>query len=167
MSFNFNNGSFGQLNLPSQNQPQYHQQVHQTVATVPVVDCRQLYKQIGIEFCKSYYTAYDTNYQSLVYIFKPDSIFTFLEEEIVGFNNLHARVTGHYAVQKFTHDIKTIDSQPLGGKTMLITVTGLLRINDDISPNNPYQPFLESFILQKDDTSQTFYVHNNIFRLLQ
>lgn len=167
MSINFNNGAFGQSKPIVQNQFQYPQQIPQQVALAPVVDTRQIYKEIGTEFCKNYYTAYDTNYQSLIYMFKPESLFTFLGEEMIGFNNVYARVTGHYAVQKFTHDIKAVDSQPVGTKTILITVSGLVRINDHIAPTNPFQPFVETFVLQKDDATQTFYIFNNVFRLLQ
>lgn len=167
MSFNFNNGTFGQPKPQFQYPQQMPQQIPQQITQQPqVADAKQIYKQLGAEFCKNYYTAYDTNYQSLVYMFKPESIFTFLDDEIVGFNNVYTKVINHYGIQKFTHEIKTIDSQPVGSKTILISVFGLVRVNDHITPTNPFQPFSELFFLQRDDATQSYYVYNNIFKLL-
>jgi len=129
-------------------------------------DVRYHHKNIAQEFCKQYYTQYDSNFANLSGFYRQDSIFTFLEEEYMGYQNLYNRMISHYGLQKLTHQIKTIDSQPLGAKTLLITVTGLIRANDHTMPNSQFSHFVETMVLQKDDQQNTFFVISTIFRVI-
>ena len=56
---------------------------------LPIIDIKQTYKYLADEFAKHYYTLYDNNFLQLANLYLPDSYFTYLDEEITGFNNLN------------------------------------------------------------------------------
>lgn len=125
-------------------------------------DVQNNFKNIAFDFCKYYYKLLNTDFSKLHELYKPESKFTFLEEEFIGFENLLNKIVYSYNINKFHHDINSIDSQPIGNMTLLITVTGYVGVNN-INNNNK---FVETFILQKDQNSN-FYVYNTIFRHIE
>ena len=128
-------------------------------------DVRQNYKELGNQFCQEYYQRCDTNFQSLVYLYKPESVFTYLDNECLGFNNLFQLWTNHYGINSFRHQIKSVNSQPLGTRSLLITATGLVGANMHLPGCQNMFPFVETFLLQKDNNNQ-FHVYNTIFKIL-
>lgn len=128
-------------------------------------DVRQNYKEFGNQFCQEYYQRCDSNFQSLVYLYKPESLFTYLDNECIGFNNLHSLWVNQYGISNFKHDIKTVSAQPLGTLSLLITVTGMIGTNSNMPGNQNMFPFVETFLLQKDTNNQ-FFIYNNIFKIL-
>ena len=129
-----------------------------------IINVGSLYKSIAQEFCNKYYTTYDTNYQNLIHFYKPESFITYQQVEVSGFNNLYQLFVNNN-MTKFTHSIISIDAQPMGVKTVMITVLGTVKINDYLL-NSKSNSFSESFILQKDDLTQTFYIYNHICRIV-
>lgn len=128
-------------------------------------DVALCYQELAQEFVNLYYTTYDSNIQNLVYFFKAESLFTFIDEEIIGFNNLYNRLVNHYCVYKISHEITSFSAQPMGNKTLFIQVIGNLRVNDHMY-NTPVQPFTETFVLQRDDAAAAYFIHNTIFKIL-
>lgn len=125
------------------------------------IDVRLNYRRITEEFCKYYYFLYDTNFFQLNGLYLPDSYFTYLDEEFVGFNSLYEKIRQNN-IYKFTHHKMNITSQPVGEKTLLIMTTGCLTINDSIFQ----QKFAETILLQRDDNNN-FFVNRTIFRLIE
>jgi len=123
------------------------------------------YNQLAQEFVNLYYSTYDTNIQNLAYFFKPDSLLTFIDEEIVGFNNLYHRLVNHYGVYKIAHEVTSFSAQPLGNEALFIQVFGNLRANDHIY-NTPVQSFTETFVLHRDIATSSYFIHNTIFKIL-
>lgn len=120
------------------------------------------YKKISEGFCKEYYSTYDNNFVQLGSFFKPESKITFLEEEMIGFGNLLQQVQHNYNIHNFHHKIQSIDSQPVGSMTILVTITGEIIVNNNASGNK----FTETLILQQDQ-SNSFYVYHSIMRLME
>ena len=105
------------------------------------------YKQIAEDFCEYYYSTYDNNINDLSNLYKCDSIFTYLGQEIKGFDKLCNCIKNKHNIYKFDHIINNIYSQPLGKKTILITVLGIVKINNCIDEDK----FHETIIIQKDN----------------
>ncbi len=135
----------------------------QQTAIIPVneVDTRQSYREITREFCTQYYTMYDNSFLNLVNFYVADSSFTYLDEEFVGFYNLIQRLK-QCGIWKFTHHHINVNSQPVGQRGVLITVTGTISVNSSLFQNR----FSETILLQRDSANK-FYVYNTIFRLLE
>jgi len=120
------------------------------------------YKNLANEFCDYYYTTYDNSLSDLSDMYKYDSIFTYLGTDLKGFLKYKNRIEKFYEITKFSHTINEIISQPLNKKTILITVTGTVRINNDTNDNK----FHETITLQKDN-DDNYHIHNTIFNLLE
>lgn len=120
-------------------------------------DVRNNYKGVAEEFCKYYYHNYDNTFQNLASIFLADSKFTFIGTEIIGFNNLYNHMVS-LGISNINHTVLEITSQPLGQKTILISVIGTISVNKNIP-----QKFIDIFILQLNDSTNTYFIHNNIF----
>jgi len=119
------------------------------------------YKQIAADFCTYYYSIYDTNINELESLYKFDSIFTYLGQEIKGFSKLCYCIKNKHKIYKFDHIINNTCSQPLGKKTILITVMGIVKTNDCIDGD----AFHETIIIQKDN-DDNYFIHNSVFTIL-
>mgnify|MGYP001277524331 CR=1 FL=1 len=122
---------------------------------------RNNYKEIGEEFVKYFYSTFDNNFLELVHLFDSDSKFTYLDQEVVGFNNLYSSLTNHFGINKIEHIIDDVKSQPLGDKTVIIQVKGRVSTNDQ----NPVN-FVESFLLQYRFETKSFFCHSDIFNVI-
>ena len=131
----------------------------------PLISINNEYKRVTQEICNRYYQVYDSDFRNLTYLYTAMSKFTFQDEEVVGFNNLYSKWINKYGIQKFTHNIKFINSQPVSDKTLLINVHGLVRVNDNLTQTQ-YQPFSETLLVQRGNTDNTFRIYNTMFRLL-
>lgn len=127
---------------------------------LPIIDIKQTYKYLADEFAKQYYTLYDNNFLQLANLYLPDSYFTYLDEEITGFNNLVQRLR-QYGITKFTHSQLHLNVQPIGERSLMISVTGLISVNNGVAS----QRFSETVLLQKDDYNH-FFIYRTIFKLL-
>lgn len=126
-----------------------------------LIDAKLNYKQIADEFCKYYYSKYDTNFDSLTSLYYPDSQFTYQDEEVSGFINLLNKIKSN-GVYKFTHHNMKVNTQPIGSKHILINVYGTLSLNDSIYQNK----FNETILLQRSEDNNNFSICSTIFRLL-
>ncbi len=126
-----------------------------------LVDVKVNYKRITEEFCRQYYSLYDNNFPGLSQMYKPESCFTYLDEEIQGFSNFVEKLR-QFNIYKFTHQSVNVNSQPVGDRTVLIVVTGKLCVN-----NSTYeQKFTETIMLQRDDQNR-FFIYHTIFKLVE
>ena len=119
------------------------------------------YKQLALNFCKEYYNKLDKNIKQTSKFYKPHSKFTFLEDEITGFNVYMNKIKNNYNITSFNHNIKSVDSQPISNNAFLINVIGVIKVNKQMI----YHHFTETFVLQQD-FSGNFFVCNTIFRLI-
>lgn len=119
------------------------------------------YKEIGDSFCNQYYSTYDSNFEDLSQLYKGNSCFNYLGDEIVGFANIVDKIKNHYKIFKFCHVIKTVDIQPIDRITIIILVSGSVITNMTKTENN----FIETIVLKQDITN-SFYIHNTIFRII-
>ena len=127
---------------------------------------RYNYIELAKEFCQYYYTTCDTDYSQLASLYKPDSLIVYAGVEHLGYNNLYNHLLNHYGINKFTHSIQTLDTEPMGTRSLIVMVTGSIKINDYNQSYNQDCKFAETFILQKDDKTNIFYIYNHIFRPL-
>lgn len=130
------------------------------IRTTNCIDIRTNYKQLADEFCKYYYSLYDTNFYQLSNLYYQDAQFTYLDEEILGFNNFFEKlkINGNY---KFTHHQMNINAQPIGQNNLLISIVGTISINDSIYQNK----FIETILIQKDDFNRIL-ICSTIFKFI-
>lgn len=121
------------------------------------------YKKVAVNLCREYYTEYDRNFSNLKRFFRQDTKFTFMEEEMIGFNLLENKVKYNYNISSFLHNINSIDVQPVGTRTLLINITGIVRVNDQSSSSK----FTETLLLQHNANEKMWYIYNLIFRLIK
>lgn len=125
------------------------------------MDVRNNYKSITEEFLKYYYETYDKYIPDLANLYSADSKFTWMNNEVMGFNNL-LKMFVELNLTSVTHQIKEYSGQPMGPKTLMVNAVGLL--NDDNSGN--YVKFSESIILQYNEDLESFVIHNTILNIL-
>ena len=124
------------------------------------INVRDNYKKITQKFCEHYYHQYDKNFPSLGYLYKPNSMFTFIDTNIIGFRNLCKKLQSN-GIYKIVHHNVNVCSQPMGADAILISVNGTLTTNNNFSPSN----FTETIILKKDPDNR-FYIYQTIFNIL-
>lgn len=130
-----------------------------TQTTLP--DMRVNYKVIAEDLCKNYYNLYDNNFGQLSSLYTLETIFSFLDEELVGFTNFSERIR-QYNIYKFTHHTVNVNSQPVGSYALLLTVTGKVSVNNSIYQQN----YVETLLLQMDEYGRMF-ITNNTFKLFE
>ena len=122
-------------------------------------DIGLVYQKLVYDFCTQYYTAFDSNMQNLSTVYYPNSQFTYQDSDVVGFTNF-SNLLILKGVSKLTHYNMHISSQPLRPNGVLISVVGLVSINDSINLNK----FSETFVLIRDD-SNVFRVFSTILKI--
>ena len=126
-----------------------------------LTNVRENYRKITEEFCKTYYSIYDNDFLKLENIYKPESIFTYLDEEFVGFQSVSERIK-QYNIWKFKHGNININAQPIGQKSLLINITGLISVNNSMIE----QRFVETILLQRDN-DDIFYIYHTMFKVIE
>ncbi|QKF93730.1 nuclear transport factor 2 [Fadolivirus algeromassiliense] len=130
------------------------------IRTPNLIDVRPIYKNIADEFCKYYYTLYDSNFPMLHTVYYSDAQFTYQDVEFTGFNNLlHALI--NHGIYKFTHHSLNITAQPIGPNDIMILVCGLLSLNDSIYQNK----FVETIYLHRDEINN-MRVCSTVFKIV-
>lgn len=125
-----------------------------------LIDLRSNYVHIAEEFCKYYYSTYDSNFSELANLYYNESQFTFLNKEYLGFNSLYNEIKSNNL--KFSHSDMHINVQPLGPKNMEICVTGKISFNDAIFTHH----FTENLILERDNYNRMF-ILSTIFKVIE
>ncbi|KAJ7273080.1 nuclear transport factor 2 [Mycena rebaudengoi] len=116
---------------------------------------------IATQFTDFYYQAFDTDRASLAALYRPNSMLSFEGTPHRGTPAIAEKLV-NLPFQKVQHKVTTRDAQPSsveGAASLLVSVTGLLVVDD--SPN-PLQ-FSQVFHLIPEGGS--YYVFNDIFRL--
>lgn len=126
-----------------------------------LTDIRYNYKKVAEEFCKEYYTRYDNNFLSLGEFFKSNSLITFMDEELTGFQNLCDRLRISN-INSFRHIKFHVNAQPVGDDSVLLVVKGTISVNGNLSINN----FTETVLIRRDSFNR-FFVENAIFKLTE
>ncbi|KAH9948121.1 nuclear transport factor 2 [Amylocystis lapponica] len=115
---------------------------------------------IAKQFTDFYYTTFDTNRGGLQSLYRDVSMLSWEGSPILGAADISEKLTT-LPFEKVQHKITTLDAQPSspGVASMIVSVTGLLLVDDS---TNPLQ-FSQVFQLIPDGGS--YYVYNDIFRL--
>lgn len=116
------------------------------------------YHQISEEFCKIYYSLFDSSSARLSLLYKPNALITLGDTEITSFDNLCGFVRSN-GIFSFEHNCETMNSQPIGETGILITVTGKVRINQ-----GSVSRFSETFILEKLEGS--WFISQNVIKFI-
>jgi hypothetical protein len=119
----------------------------------------QTHEKIGEEFCKYYYSVCDTDFNNTISLYSKNPCITFLDQHFIDYQHLLLRIYQHNMFNFTHHEIKGT-TQPLGTDGILISVTGILSINKQLTKR-----FSELFIIKRDDTNN-FFIHNHILTLL-
>ena len=119
------------------------------------------YKTITETFCRHYYDYYDNNFDKIKNLCADNTYFTYLDDEILGFDNL-VNIIKNKGINKFRHDASSmnISSQPTGTRSLIINVTGVVHVND----NPTKYKFSETIILKRSGTR--YYIQNIIFKVI-
>lgn len=123
-------------------------------------DMGGIYQKITYDFCTQYYSTFDSNFQALQNIYYSNSQFTYQDSDVTGFTNF-SNLLILKGISKLTHYNMHVSSQPLRPNAILISVVGLVSINDSINMNK----FSETFVLTRDD-SNVFRVHSTILKII-
>lgn len=132
-----------------------------TPSTTQPINVQAMYKEIAKQFCKKYYETYDSDITKLESFYLPVAMFTYLEEEFVGFGNFKKKLQ-NLSIRSVKHEINTIDAQPINQEKLYIMITGTISVNGDFSKTK----FSEFICLSKGTTDQNFYINNTMFRIV-
>ena len=123
-------------------------------------DIGSIYQKIVYDFCTQYYTAFDSNIMTLANIYYSNSQFTYQDTDVVGFTNF-SNMLILKGISNMTHHNMHVSSQPIKPNSILISVVGLVSLNDSINLNK----FSETLLLTRDD-SNVFRVHSTIIKII-
>jgi hypothetical protein len=115
---------------------------------------------IAKQFVDFYYATFASDRQNLGPLYRVDSMLTFEGTPIQGAPAILEKLTS-LPFQKVQHKVTTLDAQPSSTTVagLLVSVTGLLVVDDSENPLNFSQVFQ---LLPEGDS---YYVFNDIFRL--
>ncbi|EAU88089.1 nuclear transport factor 2 [Coprinopsis cinerea okayama7 len=115
---------------------------------------------IAKQFTEFYYTTFDTNRSNLLSLYRDSSMLSWEGAPIQGAQNIVEKITS-LPFQKVQHKVTTLDAQPSSPTqaSILVSVTGLLLVDDSPNPLNYSQVF------QLIPDGGSYYVFNDIFRL--
>ncbi|KAG2040180.1 hypothetical protein BDR03DRAFT_858535 [Suillus americanus] len=114
---------------------------------------------IAKNFTEFYYSQFAQGRLNLAPLYRPHSMLTWEGKPFQGGSNIVEHLAA-LPFEKVAHKISTFDAQPssLDMSTLLINVTGLLRVDGDQELQ-----FSQVFVLAKE--GESFYVLNDMFRL--
>jgi len=114
------------------------------------------------EFTNFYYQTFSEDRRKLHALYRPQSMLTFEGTQIQGAEAIVEKLVS-LPFQKVQHKVTTLDAQPSSTTvpSLLVSVTGLLLVDDSENPLN----FSQVFQLLPSEDGQSFYVFNDIFRL--
>ncbi|KAL1999128.1 hypothetical protein VTN02DRAFT_5009 [Thermoascus thermophilus] len=118
------------------------------------------FKAVGEQFVTFYYQTFDSDRAKLAGLYRDHSMLTFEGDAHLGTAAILEKLTS-LPFQKVAHKISTFDAQPsneAGG--ILVTVTGLLLVDEEQNP----QSYTQTFQLLPD--GQSYFVLNDVFRLV-
>ncbi|KAF8162877.1 nuclear transport factor 2 [Crassisporium funariophilum] len=115
---------------------------------------------IAKQFVDFYYDTFAKSRADLKALYRPNSMLSFEGSQFQGADGITEKLLG-LPFQKVQHKVTTLDAQPSSPAvaSMIVSVTGLLLVDDSENPLN----FSQVFQLIPDGTS--YYVFNDIFRL--
>ncbi|KAN0075441.1 nuclear transport factor 2 [Tylopilus felleus] len=114
---------------------------------------------IAKQFTTFYYHTFDTDRLQLAPLYRQGSMLTFERAQILGVTDIVEKLTS-LPFAKVRHNVSTIDVQPsISPGALIVSVTGHLLVDDE--PN----PLSFSQVFQLVNDGNTYYVHNDIFRL--
>lgn len=115
---------------------------------------------IAKQFVDFYYQTFSSGRQNLGPLYRESSMLTFEGSPIQGTPAILEKLTS-LPFQKVQHKVTTLDAQPSSTTVagLLVSVTGLLLVDDSENPLNFSQVFQ---LLPEGDS---YYVFNDIFRL--
>jgi len=117
-----------------------------------------VYNRVMRDFCDMYYTDYDNNFYNLRELYTDNSLFTYMEEEAIGFDN-YLSIIKNKGIQSFHHfDIRSV-AQPVGNRSIIINIFGKLRINKSFIIHN----FTETVFIKRNVHDNNYLVYNTIF----
>ncbi|RKP21637.1 nuclear envelope protein [Rozella allomycis CSF55] len=114
--------------------------------------------QVAREFVNYYYGVFDKDRTQLQSLYQNQSTLTFEGLECKGIEAIVKKLV-ELPFQKVQHAITTIDAQNSFPNAIHILVTGELKVDDEAVPHK----FSQTFQLVQNGNS--FYVHNDMFRL--
>ena len=116
------------------------------------------YNQIANEFLTNYYKAKNNNIQNTYMFYNTDCLFTFLGNELKGFNNYIQKLS-NLSLLNMKFIVDYLQVQPSINKTLIVTVRGKFHNN---SKYYNYYNFIEIIVLKKNMFDR-FVIYNNIF----
>ena len=119
-----------------------------------LVNVMDSYREVTEGFCDHFYGHYDNDFPQIGKLFLNDTYVTYLDEELSGFTQLFDRIK-QYNIYNFKHHKLNVNSQPVGPRTLLLTVNGKISINHSFETHT----FTETILLQRDDRNE-FHIHN-------
>ena len=108
------------------------------------------FKKIAEEFCKQYYTTYDTNIHSLSNFFANDVLISFLHDDYIGFSSFKNSIIYHYHAERFIHHGMNVSVQPISDNALVINVNGSFSVNYTYNSFN----FTETIVLQQNSKGE-------------
>jgi len=115
---------------------------------------------IAKDFTEHYYSVFSEGRKNLAPLYRPHSMLTWENKQFQGAPSIVEHLI-ELPFERVVHKVTTCDAQPssLDMSTLLISVTGMLMVDDGEQPLN----FSQVFVLAKE--GESFYVLNDIFRL--
>jgi hypothetical protein len=130
------------------------------IKTLGLIDIRNNYNSIGLEFLKYYYRLWDNNFPAIGNLYCDNPAITYLDIDYTNFNNYMWSIRNQ-GIYKFSHWNYNWKCQPINNNSILIAVTGNISTNDSIY----CRKFTETIIIQRD-IFDNWYILNTIFQLL-
>ncbi|KAJ5888084.1 nuclear transport factor 2 [Penicillium taxi] len=118
------------------------------------------YNNIAQQFVGFYYNTFDTNRGGLSNLYRDDSMLTFETASNLGAASITEKLTS-LPFSQVQHQLATLDAQPSPDGSIIVLVTGALKVDDQPQPMN----YTQTFVL-KPDGAGSYYVHHDIFRII-
>jgi len=124
-------------------------------------DMNVLYRTVCENFAKTYYHMRDNKLNDMANIYKPNVMFTFMNDEIIGYNKFLERMY-YYGLTKMTHHKIDITAQPINHKMVLISTVGTVSFNNSMFQKK----FAETVILQAYEGNKLL-IRQSIFKIVE
>ena len=119
------------------------------------------YKLVAEKFLEFYYGLYDNDFARLESVYTQNPMITFADEAFSKFSDLHRKLTSDYRICKFIHQNISFNAQPINENTILINVSGDLRVNAFDGGK-----FTETIVIATNN-QQNYFITHTIFRAVQ
>eukprot|EP00040_Diaphanoeca_grandis_P011244 m.57586 g.57586 ORF g.57586 m.57586 type:complete len:129 (+) comp22410_c0_seq1:79-465(+) len=120
------------------------------------------FNEIGQAFVKQYYATFDADRTQLASFYNEYSLFTFEGTSVMGRESIMKHITEKLTFKQCVHAATSVDCQPTARGGIFVQVMGQLKTDGE----EHAMGYCQAFTLENDPAGQSWFVANDIFRLV-